>query len=305
MQTLTPCPLRCVQSVTSVSFCADLYSSFDSLTGCDAALLSEYELFLENHCFDVSDSNYGDYSYKFTFPNVMVYDGLNCRAKKPQTQALPTTCQEANAGNDDGGYYSTTADAEMGSEADPSVAEDAKTSRVQRLVAQLRARMLAAAEAGDATAEDTQDPAPQQYYDYEQTTNDIYEQWSLVHSKVAANGPSARPTTSPTVAPTSTPAPSAVPTVAPTANPTTVPTCTPTVENMPTEYPTAQPTMQPTDTASPTERPSAQPTQSTAPTLAPTKQETLPAVDQVVTIAVTQVNAQLASVTCAGQQRGI
>jgi len=76
-------------------------SSFDSLDGCIGPAISEYTLYLENYCFDVESQGY---SYKFAFPSVMFYPGLQCPSgKPPQLQALPTTCAAAASGDD---YYS-------------------------------------------------------------------------------------------------------------------------------------------------------------------------------------------------------
>lgn len=279
--------LLCAWVITDLfaACCLFTISSYDSLTGCDAALLSQYELFLENHCFEVVNPAYGDYSYKFTFPTLAVHDGLGCKSKHPETQALATTCEAANAENEESGYYSVSM-----VEAGKAVTEEWLTSAVQRLVTQLRER-TAGAKAADISNEIDATAAAEspQIYGYGQT-DDLFEQWSLVHSKAALNAPSATPTARPTAAPTNTPAPSAVPTYAPSSDPTPVPTFRPTPKDMPTVTPTEGPTAQPTDTAAPTAAPTVQPSQTSAPTPRPTQPQPVgPPLDQLVTIIVTQV----------------
>jgi hypothetical protein len=251
------------------------HSSFDSQTGCEAAAISEYAYYLNSYCFDVSDPMYGDYSYKFSYPNVLVYDSPGCKARRPQQQALPTTCRQAGGDDDDDSNRRKLTTA-----AEEEAEEEARVRLFDRLPFRL--------------------PRPRTEADMESNayygggTTDLYEVWSLAHSKTATAGKSAAPTVVPSRAPT------ASPTAVPTQVPSAVPTPRPTFANMPTEVPTPQPTFSPTLTASPTALATFAPTiaATTEPTGTPTIASTAsptpsapppPPQDQIVTITVQQV----------------
>ena len=223
----------------------------DSHTPCEPAQLSGYSTYLQNHCFDVQDPNYGDYSYKFVYPKVYVYSTLGCSSHKPQVESLSDTCNAIDGRrrlSSISGYtdYSDSPDRSDGIASSDRV----KSASVTPLA------------------------------DDDQLNDAFFEIWNSVQSVVSS-------TTAPTVIPTAGPtSPTGTPTLAPSASPSVQPTFVPTIKDAPTIIPTIQPTLVPTQV--PTVVPTIVPTILT--TVAPTAAAVVgPPVEAVVTISVEQV----------------
>lgn len=199
-------------NISLLFFCA-YRSTFDSLTGCQAAKLSEYTLYLDNFCFDVLDPSYGDYSYKFVFPNAYEYSKVGCKGH-PQTVAMPTACMDTA----DTRRLQDSADG-VGSSA------NAGSSPVRRLLELEEGRRLQGTDDG---------------------TTSLYEIWSAVHSHVTTTvAPTPRPTPAPSVPLTAGPTlkdqPTEIPSVRPTEAPTVIVTDRP--SGAPLISPSAVPSM--------------------------------------------------------------
>jgi len=225
----------------------------DSHTPCEPALLSGYSTYLQNHCFDVQDPNYGDYSYKFVYPKVYVYSTLGCSSHKPQVESLSDTCSAIDGRrrlSSISSYTDYTDNPDNTNLRDGNASSDRVKSDSMNLAA-----------------------------DDDQVNDAFFEIWNSVQSIVSS-------TTAPTVAPTVRPtSPTTTPTLAPTASPSVKPTFVPTVKDAPTILPTIQPTLMPTQV--PTIGPTIVPTIMT--TVAPTAAAVVgPPVEALVTISVDQ-----------------
>ena len=216
-------------------------SFYDSLTGCEATAISEYSMYLSGHCFDVIDPRYGDYSYKFVFPNINVYDGTGCASKHPQQQALPTTCEAA----DEDDYYGTQVSTKTTEATAAAVVRDV----LDRLAVQRRER--------------TDESTNVNSYYYSSSTTELYDVWSQVQSRTAPTAVSKSPSRGPTETPT------ILPTALPTALATGKPTAQPSLEDQPSPYPSAAPTLTPTTSQRPTVAPSTSTPTTAAPSTAP------------------------------------
>ena len=228
------------------------HSAFDSLSGCQAAHLSEYTLYLDNFCFDVSDPNYGDYSYKFAFPDAYEYSKAGCKGHA-QIVTLPATCTDSTDSrrlqSSDASDFDSTRDNDSA-----SASNSASSSPVRRL--------SALAEGHRALSDD------------DGTTTSLYEIWSLVHSRLPADSTTRAPTQHLTAAPS------------------VVLSASPTMKDQPTVVPTVQITAVPSvaSTDRPSEAPTRTMEPSLQLTAVPSTAQThAPPVDQIVLIYVEQV----------------
>lgn len=230
-----------------------LQTSYDSEEGCEEGSVSAVDAMLQDHCTNVPVEGF---SYSFSFPDLIVFDGLDCPpgAESSRT-SLNTDCQSSlTADNDYSGeenYGYSYADAALSS-----------------------SRML-------------------QYY--EEDTSNLFNIWSVADEppEVTTEAPTVQPVAMPsshptrrpsTLAPSKSPtdsmsseptAPSAPhPSIEPTIHPTAVPSALPTIAaTTQTGHPSLSPT--PAPSFLPSARPSAAPSHTSIPTVHPTRTTTL------------------------------
>lgn len=192
--------------------------SYNSLVGCEGHV-SGVEAILQNFCFNI---NQRVMSYKLVFPNIVVYNALNCPTSKVVSRSpLNTDCQSALE-DDDGGGDDDADDDDAFLRSAAFEEESAQGSYSPGLIKSIR------------PSNDLELQADDDDYAYgDDATTDMFNIWAVAHTapEVATHVPTVRPTVRPSQRPTvrpSTHSPTTChPSVIPTANPSQSPTAAP------------------------------------------------------------------------------